>query len=113
VNSTFILSILINSNFTSITVFIGQQPLLTYDWAIDRACELGSIYTLPDDLRYSLIIQRFSYRISQVMSENRESLTGLPTENEIGKLLAMLEAELGELERTLGEKLSGTALPTT
>jgi hypothetical protein len=95
----------------SITVSIGQQPLINFDWAIDRACELGNVYTLPDDLRYSLLIQQFSVRICQVMSENRQSLTGLPAEGEVGKLLAMLETELEDLQRTLGDNLSGSNFP--
>jgi hypothetical protein len=45
------------------------------------------------------------------MSENRQSLTGLPAEGEVGKLLAMLETELEDLQRTLGDNLSGSNFP--
>ncbi len=38
-------------------------------------------------------------------------MTGLPAESEVGKLLVMLETELENLERTLGDNLSGSNFP--
>lgn len=53
------------SQFSSTVV--GQLPNAPFDWTIDRACEIGNIYTLPDDIRFKLIIQRYCNRVTKIM----------------------------------------------
>lgn len=96
-----------SSNVLSITSSIGQQPLFTVDWAIDRACQTGNVYELPENTRHRLLIQQFSCYVSQVMSENRQNPTGIPSENEIGTTLAFLERGFEDLQRQLDINLSG------
>jgi len=46
---------------------MGHLPIAPFDWTIDRACEIGNIYTLPDELRFKLIIQRHCNRVTRAM----------------------------------------------
>lgn len=85
---------------------VGQLPNAPFDWTIDRACEIGNIYTLPDELRFKLIIQRYCNRVTKAMwnisydlvtvhlSNRRSSFVEESWENDI----AMLENGLDSLE---------------
>lgn len=95
------------SNISSVTVAIGQPPIFTSDWAVDRACQPGNSYELPRDFRHWLLIQKFSFHVSKTMSEGRRSATGLPSENEIGITLKFLERDFEDLQRDLEGDISG------
>ena len=45
----------------------GQLPNAPFGWTIDRACEVGNMYTLPDTLRFKLVIQRYCHRLTTAM----------------------------------------------
>jgi hypothetical protein len=75
----------------SVTMSIGQPSTLPCDWAINRPCELGNKYTLPDNLRHRLLIYKYIARVNSVMAGNDGSPTGYPDENESCVLMAMLE----------------------
>jgi hypothetical protein len=92
---------------TSINVAIGLSPVIGLDWTIDQACQLGNSYTLEDNLRYSLLIQQLSSRISHLMSGNQGSSTGLPLESESSIVLTILEGDLADLENHLNGRLQG------
>jgi len=85
---------------------IGQQSLFTSDATIDRACEPGNVYGLPPDLRHFLLLQRFCNRLNRAMAGKERRSKGRP-DNERGILMALFEAEYEDLERSLGENLTG------
>lgn len=95
------------SNVSSVTVAIGQPPVFAVDWAIDRICQTGSTYELPRDFQHQLLIQKYSHYVSEAMSQNTRSASGLPVENEIGTTLALLERNFEDLQRQLGGDISG------
>lgn len=85
----------------------GAPPLLgCFDWSIDRACELGNANTLPDDMRYHLILMRFCDRVTKMMSGDNSSPLGMPADCERGLLMNVLEEELNTLEAHFRGKLS-------
>jgi hypothetical protein len=94
-----------------ITSTTGQQPLIPHDWAIDRACDTGNLYTVDDDLRHTLMIQKFSARVSYLMSDNRQNPTGQPTEVDIALIMALLERDLEDMTKQVEESLSGIYNP--
>ena len=96
---------------------MGQLPNPPFDWTIDRACEIGNMYTLPDELRFKLVIQRYCHRVTKTMwnisydpitvhlSDRRSSFTEL-----WGNDIAMLENELDSLDSESGELFSSKLL---
>ncbi|KAH8820272.1 hypothetical protein F5884DRAFT_41102 [Xylogone sp. PMI_703] len=83
----------------AITSTAGQQSLFPYDdWAIERACALGNKYTLPDDMRHILMIQKFLDRVHKTMSENSRSPNGYPSDSESNVLMSILERDFTVLE---------------
>ncbi|OBT86403.1 hypothetical protein VE02_05264 [Pseudogymnoascus sp. 03VT05] len=77
-----------------------------FDWAIDQACDNGlGTYSLPDEIRHCLIIQRFCYRVTKAMMTGANS-TGLPLEHDRYLQLMLLEEELNVIEQQLGSQLS-------
>ena len=96
---------------------VGQLPNSPFDWTIDRACEIGNMYTLPDELRFKLVIQRYCHRVTKTMwnisydpitvhlSDRRSSFTEL-----WGNDIAMLENELDSLDSESGELFLSTLL---
>jgi hypothetical protein len=78
-----------------------------FDWTIDRACEVGTKYTLPDEIRHHLIMQRICYRITKAMSGNGSDPSGLPLENERYILLNMFETDINTAEGEFGKHVSG------
>jgi hypothetical protein len=101
-----------SSDWTSLTlksmaVAVGYPPTGScFDWSIDRFCELGNTHTLTDDLRYHLIIQRFCYRVSRVMSANVCDPLGLPPDSQHPLMMKVLEHDLNTLEGQIFGKLS-------
>ena len=88
----------------SISLAVGQQPSITFDWAIDRVCEKNKPYLIPDNLRHQLIIHRFATRVSTTIYGNQNSPTGLPAPGEGASLLALLEQEYSDLSREMEEE---------
>lgn len=88
------------------TLNFGYPPMLWHEWAMDRACEAGSIYSLPDDLRRLLMVQRFSYRVAKAMSNNSSDSLGLPSENENSLIMDILTRDLDNIEGHFGEGAS-------
>jgi hypothetical protein len=85
----------------------GAPPLLgCFDWSIDRACEIGNPYTLPDDMRYHLILLRFCDRVSKIMSGNNSSPLGMPADGERMLLMNVLEEDLNTLEAQFSGRIS-------
>ncbi|KAL5350574.1 hypothetical protein ACLOAV_004143 [Pseudogymnoascus australis] len=77
-----------------------------FDWAIDQACDNGlGVFSLPDEIRHCLIIQRFCYRVTKAMMTGANS-TGLPLEHDRYLQLMLLEEELNVIEQQLGSQLS-------
>lgn len=89
------------------TVAVGYPPTGScFDWSVDRACETGNAHTLTDDLRYHLIIQKFCYRVSKVMSANVSDPLGLPPDSQHPLMMKVLEHDLNALEGQIFGKLS-------
>ena len=89
------------------SAFQGAPPLLgCFDWSIDRACEIGNHYTLPDDMRYHLILVKFCDRVTKIMSGNLSSPLGMPADGERVLLMNVLEDDLDTLEAQFSGKLS-------
>lgn len=86
---------------------IGQPPTMTFDWTVDRSCEVGNIYSLPRSLRHHLQIQRFCHRLMKTTSENPLDPMGLPNENERHLLLLLLERELDDLTLQIQKDMAG------
>jgi hypothetical protein len=78
-----------------------------FDWSIDRACETGNLYSLPDDMRYHLIIQRLCHRITKTMSSNVSHQNGLPPDNERYLMMNLLENDIDAAEGQFGHNISG------
>jgi len=83
---------------------------------IDRACEKGDLYTLPDSLRLKLMIQRICHRITQAMATiSYDPITAQsPPPGEVTSLMvswqndmAHFESELDSLEEAHKLILSG------
>jgi hypothetical protein len=62
---------------------------------------------MPDELRHHVLIQRYSAHVSNAMSENRQSPTGLPSPGESACLMAVLEQDFIHLSSEIADKLSG------
>jgi len=77
-----------------------------FDWSIDRACEPGNPYSLPDGMRHHLIIQRFSHRINSIMSGNASDPLGLPSDSERYMMMNLLNKELDMMEAKFQHQLS-------
>jgi hypothetical protein len=89
------------------SAFQGAPPLLgCFDWSIDRACEIGNHYTLPDNMRYHLILVKFCDRVTKIMSGNNSSPLGMPADGERVLLMNVLEDDLDTLEAQFSGKLS-------
>jgi hypothetical protein len=92
---------------------VGQLTNALFDWTIDRACKIGNIYTLPGELRFKLITQRYCNQVTKVMRNisydpvavqlsNPRSSFADSWENDI----TMLENELDSLESKNGQLFS-------
>ncbi|KAE9369652.1 hypothetical protein N431DRAFT_427821 [Stipitochalara longipes BDJ] len=85
----------------------GAPPQMAgIDWSIDRACEVGNQYTLPDDMRYHLILSRFCDRVTRIMSGNNASPLGMPADGDRVLLMNVLEQDLNTIEAQFDGKLS-------
>lgn len=78
-----------------------------FDWTVDRACEVGTSYTLSDDIRYHLIMERICHRVARSMSGNASDPAGLPSDGERYILLSLFEADIDTAEGQLGKRVSG------
>jgi hypothetical protein len=58
------------------------------------------------------MIQKFSARVSYLMSDNRRNPTGQPTEVDIALIMALLERDLEDMTKQLEESLSGRYNPS-
>ena len=94
-------------------LIVGQLPNTPFDWTIDRACEIGNAFTLPEGLRFKLIIHRYCDRITRVMSGNSNHLHSFETRSQQSLSimawdtdLTMLEDEIMALEREHSQHLS-------
>jgi hypothetical protein len=86
---------------------VGYPPTgCCFDWSINQCCETGNPHTLTDDLRYHLVMQRFSYRASKIMSANTSDPFGLPPGDQHSLMIKALEHELNILENDIWKKLS-------
>jgi hypothetical protein len=101
------------SNLRSVATCAGQPPLFSSDWTIDRACETGNVYTIPDNLRYHLLLQRFLVRVDKAMADRTRSPTGQPIERESDGSMGLLESDLEELERCLGSEAESETLDSS
>ena len=77
-----------------------------FEWSIERACEVGNSYTLPDSMRYHLKLLRFCDRVTKIMSGNNASPLGMPPDSERVLLMNILEEDLDILEAQFDGKLS-------
>jgi hypothetical protein len=95
----------------SMSAHQGTPPLMgCFEWSIDRACEVGNSYTLPDSMRYHLILLRFCDRVTKIMSDNNASPLGMPPDSERVLLMNVLEEDLNTLEAQFDGKLSRESL---
>lgn len=86
---------------------LGYQPIRPFDWLVDRCCETNAIYSPPERLRHSLMIQRFSHRIETLISNNVMRNQARQHGYDYSTLIGMLERDLDELDTQLRTKISG------
>ncbi|TVY65581.1 Regulatory protein LEU3 [Lachnellula suecica] len=84
----------------------GLLPTTPFDKTIEFACQAGNIYTLPDSLRFKLILQRYCDRVTKVIySDLRESFDSSHPNDKPGFILTWesnlnaLDFELNEIEK--------------
>jgi hypothetical protein len=80
---------------------------LPADWVIDQACDVGNQYSVPNNLRYHLLICKFIARANSLMAEYDRSPSGCGSEGEGVVLISLLEKDFTDLERQIGSKLTG------
>ena len=86
---------------------VGHPPPVSlFDWTIDRACEVATNYTLSDEIRIHLIMQRIGYRLTKAMSGNGSNPTALPADNERYIIINLLEADIDAAEGQFGKHVS-------
>jgi hypothetical protein len=91
----------------SMSAHQGAPPQMAcIDWSIDRACEIGNQYSLPDDMRYHLMMSRFCDRVTKIMSGNNASQLGMPADGDRVLLMNVLEEDLNTMEAQFAGKLS-------
>lgn len=73
---------------------------------VDHACHPGNTFTLPDNMRYHLMLQRFCHKTAGIMSGNNAHAFGLPSDDERALLMDVLEHELDVLEGEISVHLS-------
>ena len=86
------------------------MPNAPLDWTILHSCEVGNVYTLPDDIRLKVIIVGICERLAKSMCGNLADPFGLPPSQDIGVLIGAREAELDVLEAELAVQSSGTSI---
>ena len=91
----------------SITTTAGQPSLFSEDWVIDRASEEGNKYSLPRNLRYDLVIQRFLRRVNVTMARDARPTDSRRREKEGDGLMRLFECELEEIEQKFGAQVTG------
>src|ERR1700753_1321734 len=94
---------------SSVATCAGQPPLFSNDWTINRACAAGSKFTPPDDLRYHLLIQRFHVRVNNARYSRSQTTQSNEKESEV--LMKVLECDLEDLERDIGDRIGGNMCP--
>lgn len=83
----------------SVIAVVGQLPNAPIsDWIVDRACEIGNEYTLPDSLRFKLMIHKFCDRVTRTMYSNSHDPLGLQPPGDLAALMSAWETGLGSLE---------------
>ncbi|KAE8444116.1 hypothetical protein EG329_000898 [Mollisiaceae sp. DMI_Dod_QoI] len=85
-----------------VSASIGHPSILPSDWVIDQACDIDNQYTLPDNIRYHLLICKFIARANSVMAERE----GKTDEIEGLTIVAMLEGDFEDLEHRIGHKIT-------
>jgi hypothetical protein len=90
-----------------VTTIEGQPSNFSFDWALDQACEIGNKYTMPENLRYYLLIHKYIARVNTVMSGNDRSPTGYPSDIESCVLMKMLEGDFVGLESQIRHNITG------
>jgi transcriptional regulatory protein LEU3 len=68
---------------------------------------VGNSYTVPDNLRYYLLIYRFMVRVNKAMTKRTRFPVGQPLEKESDGLMKLLECDFEDLERQIGDKAGG------
>lgn len=84
--------------------------LSAFDWSVNKACEPDNVFNLAEDLRHQLIVQKFSYRVTRIMSGNSAHPFGIPSGGEREMLMNMLETEFNAIDNQLRGKCNGTYL---
>ena len=90
----------------SITATAGQPSLFSEDWVIDQACEEGNKYSLPRNLRYDLIIQRFLRRVSVTMARYAQPSDSRRRDREGDGLMRLFECEFEEIKQQFGAQVT-------
>lgn len=80
-----------------------------FDWSIDQVCEQGlGGFSLPDDMRHHLIIQRFCNRVTKAMLSGPNGI-GLPLEHDRYLQMMLLEEEINVIGQRYEALMSGTS----
>lgn len=86
-------------------------PSTPFGTTIDLACQTGTLYTLPDNLRIKLMIQRHCHKVTKLVcsywsvtpDQEASQQFSLPWQKDID----MLETELDAIERENAHKFTG------
>lgn len=68
---------------------------------------MGNNYTVSKNLRYHLLIQKFSARVDKAMARRSRSPTGSPIQKESDSLMRLLECDFEDLETRMGSDAEG------
>jgi hypothetical protein len=97
---------------------MGMLPTTPFDTTIDLACQTGTIYTLPDNMRIKLMLQRYCYKVTQAvckyssMPQELQSHEGTrPFELPWQKEIDLLDKGLDSIERENCHRFTGMKSP--
>ncbi|TVY34924.1 Regulatory protein, partial [Lachnellula occidentalis] len=81
----------------------GLLPMTPFDKTIDFACQTGNIYTVPDDLRFKLILQKYCNRVTQVIYTDLREAQGGSNAGDRPSFALTWESKLSALNHELDE----------
>jgi hypothetical protein len=84
---------------------MGQQQYCSADRTVEQASAPSNPYELPETLHHAIMVQIFRNRVHSTMGDV-DRLEGSASQSRRGSLVKILEFELEELERRLGQSRS-------
>lgn len=83
------------------------MALFSPESMIDRVCDDEDPYGVPQSMKHQLLIYRFSARVNKFMSKDLSRTANSLRSQETISILKLLECELADLSRSIGQTLTG------